>query len=360
MHLIGTRIRARWRRPLVTTAAVAAAAAIAACGSSSSSSSTSTVSNAAAVSSTTAASTSGAANSGSGSSSGSYTLNVGYIGTTGIFTGPEGFAYSKGVLQQWLKQGGISQIKLAQFANGPLLTAAMVGGSLDVGVVGDTPALIAESHGLPAKFIDQGEVGLEAWIVGKKGVTSLSQLSGQTVTRPQGSYMDRYLQGLLAEKGLTSKVHLTAMLLPQGIPAVESGALAAIALPAWEAGPLLSHGSAVIAKSTDTPNLQGTEVTIATNKILAAHPNVAQIWNGARLKAIAYAKAHAAEFYAFEDKADNLKTPAEAEQFLPLSLYPAANYTPAGLKLLRGTLNFLVSEKEATAFSIDGWKAPGT
>lgn len=350
MHLIGTRIRARWRGPLVTTAAVVAAAAIAACGSSSSSSSTATASNAAAVSSTTAASTSGAG----------YTLNVGYIGTAGIFTGPEGFAYSKGLLQQWLKQGGITQVKLAQFANGPLLTAAMVGGSLDVGVVGDTPALIAESHGLPAKFIDQGEVGLQAWIVGKKGITSVSQLAGQTVTRPQGSYMDRYLQGLLAQKGLTSKVHLTAMLLPQGIPAVESGALAAIALPAWEAGPLLSHGSAVIAKSTDTPDLQGTEVTIATNKILAAHPNVAQVWNSARLKAIAYAKAHAAEFYAFEDKADGLKTPAQAEQYLPLSLYPAANYTPAGLKLLQGTLNFLVSEKEATAFSIDGWKASGT
>ncbi|MFZ1994877.1 MAG: ABC transporter substrate-binding protein [Solirubrobacteraceae bacterium] len=357
MHLIGTRIRPRWRGPLLTVVAVAVAAAIAACGSSSSSSSTPTASNAAAVSSTTAASSSGAS---SGSSGGSYTLNVGYIGTTGILTGPEGFAYSKGLLQQWLKQGGIAQIHLAQFANGPLLTAAMTGGSLDVGVVGDTPALIAESHGLPVKFIDQGEVGLEAWIVGKKGITSLSQLSGQTVARPQGSYMDRYLQGLLAQKGLTSKVHLTAMLLPQGIPAVESGALAAIALPAWEAGPLLAHGSAVIARSTDAPNLQGTEVTIATNKILAAHPNVAQVWNGARLKAIAYAKANAAEFYAFEDKADALKTPGQAQQFLPLSLYPAANYTPAGLKLLQGTLNFLVSEKEATAFSLDGWKAPGT
>ena len=359
MHLIGNRIRARWRGPLLSIAAVVAAAAIAACGGSSASSTTTSASNAAAVSSTTAGSTT-AAGSSSAPAGGSYTLNVGYIGTTGNLTGPEGFAYSKGLLQQWLKQGGITQIHLAQFANGPLLTAAMVGGSLDVGVVGDTPALIAESHGLPAKFIDQGEVGLQAWIVGKKGITSLSQLSGQTVTRPQGSYMDRYLQGLLAEKGLTSKVHLTAMLLPQGIPAVESGALAAIAVPAWEAGPVLAHGGAVIAKSSDTPNLQGTEVTIATNKILAAHPNVAQVWNGARLKAIAYAKAHAAEFYAFEDKADALKTPAQAEQFLPLSLYPAANYTPAGLKLLQGTLNFLVSEKEATPFSIDGWKASGT
>jgi NitT/TauT family transport system substrate-binding protein/sulfonate transport system substrate-binding protein len=340
----------------MTMAALVIAVAVAACGSSSGGGSTTSASSPAAASGSAAA-TGGSSSSASGDP---YTLNVGYIGTTGILNGPEGFAYSKGLLQQWLKQGGVTQIHLAQFANGPLLTAAMVGGSLDIGIVGDTPALIANSHGLPAKFIDQGEVGLEAWVVAKKGITSLSQLAGQTVTRPQGSYMDRYLQGLLAEKGLTSKVHLTAMLLPQGMPAVESGALAAIAIPAWEAGPLISHGDAPIAKSTDTPNLQGTEVTIATNKVLAAHPNVAQLWNNARLKAIAYAQAHSAEFYAFEVKADGLKTAAQAQQFLPLSLYPAANYTPAGLKLLQGTLNFLVSEKEAAPFSIEDWKAPGT
>jgi sulfonate transport system substrate-binding protein len=358
MHLI-TRVRTGRRGPLLTAAALLTAVALAACGSASTSA-TGSASNAAASSSAGGAASSSSTDPSSSASSDSYALNVGYIGTTGIFTGPEGFAYSKGLLQQWLKQGGVTNIKLAQFANGPLLTAAMIGGSLDIGVVGDTPALIANSHGLPAKIIDQGEVGLEAWIVGKKGITSLSQLAGQTVTRPQGSYMDRYLQGLLAEKGLTSKVRLTAMLLPQGVPAVEHGSLAAIALPAWETGPLLSSGANVIAKSTDTPNLQGTEVTIATNKILAAHPNVAKVWNAARLKAIAYSKAHADEFYAFEVKADGLKTPAQAKQFLPLSLYPPANYTPAGLKLLQGTLNFLVSEKEASAFSLDGWKAAGT
>lgn len=344
MDLIAVRRRA-WRGLVVAVAAFGAAAAIAACGSSSNSSNTSAA---------------GASASAKAASSNSYTLNVGYIGTTGIFTGPEGFAYSKGLLQQWLRRDGITQIHLAQFANGPLLTAAMVGGSLDLGLLGDTPALIANSHGLPAKMINQDEVGLQAWIVGRKGVTSLSQLAGQTVNRQQGSYMDRYLQGLLQEKGLSGKVHLTAMLVAQGAPAVESGAMAAIALPAWESGPLLAHGGTVLAKSTTTPNLQGTGVTIATNKILSAHPNVAKVWNSARLKSIAYAKAHAAAFYAFEDKADGLKTPAQSRQFLPLSLYPDTDYTSAGLKLLQGTLNFLVSEKEATAFSIAGWKAPGT
>ncbi|HEX4110431.1 MAG TPA: hypothetical protein VHX88_20045 [Solirubrobacteraceae bacterium] len=343
MDLIGNRARADKRRPVLAVAAVVAAVAIAACGGGSST-----------------ATSGGTAASASTSTTASYTLNVGFIGTTGTLTGPEGFAYSNGLLQKWLAADGITNINVAQFANGPLLTAAMIGGSLDIGIVGDTPALIANSHGLPAKLINQDEVGLPAWIVGRRGVTSLSELAGQTVTRPQGSYMDRYLQGVLANDGLTGKVHLTAMLLPEGVPAVESGALAAIALPAWDAAPIVGQGGNVLAKSVTTPDIEGTGVTIATNKVLAAHPNVAMIWDGVRLKAIAYANANANAFYAFEAKSEGIKSATAAQQFLPLGVYPDANYTSGGLTTLQKTLDFLTSENEASGFSIDGWKAAGT
>src|ERR1700679_571126 len=68
-------------------------------------------------------------------------VEVGYIGTQNIFTGPEGFAYSKGLLQKWLKPYKITIKGTAAFANGPLLTAALVGGRLQLGEIGDTPAL---------------------------------------------------------------------------------------------------------------------------------------------------------------------------------------------------------------------------
>ena len=48
-------------------------------------------------------------------------------------TGPEGFAYSKGLLQKWLKPDKVTIKSTAVFANGPLLTAALVGGSLQLG-----------------------------------------------------------------------------------------------------------------------------------------------------------------------------------------------------------------------------------
>jgi sulfonate transport system substrate-binding protein len=348
MNLIGNGGRVAWHGPLFALAAVAAATAIAACGSSSGSS----------HASASSSSSSGA----SAASSGSYTLKVGYIGTTGELNGPEGFAYSKGLLQKWLAADGITNIKLAQFANGPLLTAAMTGGSLDIGILGDTPALIANSHGLPVKMINQDEVGQPAWIIAKKGgATTLAGLAGETVARPEGSYIDRYLQGLLAEKGLTSKVHLTAMLPPQAIAAAEDGSIDAVALPAWEVAPIIAAGGVVLAKSETTPSIQGTGVTIATTKVLSAHPSLAKEWDAVRLKAIAYANANPAAFYAFEAKSNGIKAgAAAAKSFLPLSVFPTANYTAGGLKMLQGTLSFLVSEKEASAFSLNGWKAAGT
>jgi sulfonate transport system substrate-binding protein len=329
-------------------AAIAAAAAISACGSSSSSANAS------------ATSTSSGSSSSSGSSA-AYTLNVGYIGTTGLLNGPEGFAYSTGQLQKWLAADGIT-IKLDQFANGPLQTAAITGGSVDIGIVGDTPALIANSHGLPVKMLNQGEIDLPAWIVAKKGgATTVAGLAGESVGRPQGSYIDRYLQGLLADKGLTSKVTLTSMLTPAALAAAESGAIDAVALPAWEVAPIIAKGGVVLAKSETTPSIEGTEVTIATTKVLAAHPKLAVEWDAARLKAVAYANANSAAYYAFEAKAEGITGgAAAAKSFLPLSDFPDANYTSAGLSTLQGTLNFLIGEKEASSFSLDGWKVAGT
>src|SRR6185437_1876436 len=145
MNLPRMTARGRLRRPLATLAAAATALLIAACSSGSGS----------AGGPATSAAASGSAASGANAP---YTVTFGYIssGGTGL-TGPWGYAYSKGLLQQWLKSYGIT-LKLAQFANGPLLTAAMVGGSVDMVVLRDTPTLIAVSQGLQARLVSQPEL----------------------------------------------------------------------------------------------------------------------------------------------------------------------------------------------------------
>jgi sulfonate transport system substrate-binding protein len=284
------------------------------------------------------------------------TLDVGYIGTTGVFSGPEGFAYSRGLLQRWLKPAGVTSIQTAQFANGPLMTAAIVGGSVNLGIVGDTPGLIARAQGTTDRLINQDSLNVVAWILARPGITSLTGLVGKTVAVQPSSYMDRYLLGLLAQDNLTGKVTRVPMLLTAAIPALEAGSIDAVALPPSEATPLLAQGYQVVAKSETTPKLQGTTVTVAANSLLASDPGIAKAWNAARDKAIAYAKAHASAYYAYEATTQTGATVAAMKQYWPLVDYPVAAFTKAGIARLQSTLDFLVSESDATSFSLQSWE----
>jgi hypothetical protein len=96
-------------------------------------------------------------------------------------------------------------------------------------------------------------------------------------------------------------------------------------------------------------------VTEVTGAALTADPGLPKAWNYVRDEAITYAKAHPSAYYAFQGKAE--ETPAAvAKQYFPLSDNPIAPFSSAGLTHLKGTLAFLVSQHEATNFSIASWQ----
>jgi ABC-type nitrate/sulfonate/bicarbonate transport system substrate-binding protein len=288
------------------------------------------------------------------------TLDVGYIGTENVFTGPEGFAYSRGLLQKWLKPDGVTSIQPVGFANGPLQSAALIGGSVNIGLVGDTPGLIAYSQGAPDRLINQYLIGNAAWIVTRPGITTLNDLVGKTVAVQPESYLDRYLQGLLALKGLTGQVTRVPMLLTAAIPALEAGSIDAVVIPPTEAPPLVSQGYPIVVRSETTPTLQGTGVTVVADSLLSADPGIVKAWNAARDKAIVYAKAHANAFYAYAATSQTGATAAQERQYSPLSDYLTPAFTKSGIAQLQATLNFLVTQSDATAFSIKSWQAKGS
>jgi sulfonate transport system substrate-binding protein len=281
-------------------------------------------------------------------------LTVGFINTGGTLTGPEGFAYSKGLFQKWLAPSGVTIAKTASFDNGPLLTAALLGGSVNLGVVGDTPALIAKSAGAPTRIINQVQLNLQSVIIAQPSIKSLAGLAGKSITRQEASYMDRYLQGLLQQKRLLAKVTLVPGLLPTAIPAFNAGSIDALVLQPSQL-PLIKVKYNVLANSSTTPDLTGTSVTEVTDKALAQDPGLPAVWNAARTEAIAYAKAHASAYYAFEAKAVGT-TAALASKYFPLSDDPAQPFTATGLSRLTSTLKFLVDDKLAKSFSISGWQ----
>lgn len=293
------------------------------------------------------------------SGGGGTTLRVGYIGTGGKFNGPEGYAYSTGDLQRWLKPAGISAIKPVEFANGPLATQALVGGSLDMIIAGDTPQLLAKSQGVPARALLQNRTGINAWLIGRKGgPTSVADLAGKKVARQQASFQDRYLQGLLAERGLTGKPTLTAMLNPAAITALRSGSLDAAAIAVVQSKPLADEGFPVLDKSDDHPELQGTSITTIATKFDEAHPGVADAWIGARAKALELARGNESAYYAYDAKAQAI-TPDVDRAWSPLTSFPDAPWTATGTKQLRGTLDFLVKQKLAKPFDLASWGVRG-
>ena len=130
---------------------------------------------------------------------------------------------------------GVKNITFTAFPNGPNLTAAMAGGSIDIGILGDTPAVTAEAKGLGLRLVNQSFVGLDTYLYTPKGgVTSIEQLKGKTVATQVGSYMYRYLVSVLNEDGLSNSVKISNIYNTSADASLQSSGIAAYAAPAGQ------------------------------------------------------------------------------------------------------------------------------
>jgi sulfonate transport system substrate-binding protein len=305
----------------------------------------------------------GSSDDGSGeataASSNGYTVRYGFVTNSGNLDGPNGLAYSKGDLQKELAKAGITDIKLVAFPNGPNVAAALVHGDIDVGDFGDTPALIAGGQGVPAKLLQFTGTKNQAWLIGKKGgATSVEELAGKKVATAPGSYMDRFLGGLLAEKDLSDKVQVGNLLPPAGISAIQNGSLDAYAFPFPLGALLAGQGYPVLDKASDHPGLTGNSVTLITDKALAAHPGLAAGWRAATEASNKAVQADPDAYWAFQAKTNKVPVAAAKESY-PVENYPTEPYPAEAFSGLQGTLDYLVDTKQAKAFDLDAWKVEG-
>nr|WP_276514225.1 ABC transporter substrate-binding protein [Actinomadura citrea] len=260
-----------------------------------------------------------------------------------------------------MKAAGITKIKVATFPNGPDLNQALAGGSLDIGQYGDTPALIGRGQGLPTRLLSLNSVRLDAAIVAKKdgGPASLKDLEGKRIGVQTGSYIHRYLLGALEQAGVKPK-EIIHMYTPAIIAALEKNSI--------DAGGLVSADQAAQEKkgyksidiaSRDHPDLLGTSVTVVTEKYLAGHKDIVQVWQKAETKAVQAAKADWPGYTAYVAKtggyAADISIKTTLKDQLPDEPFPAE-----GLKLLEGTKAFLVQQALIKkGYTLDSWLAPG-
>ncbi|QXJ22205.1 ABC transporter substrate-binding protein [Actinomadura graeca] len=294
---------------------------------------------------------------------GSGTLRIGVIGS-GVgnkLTRTVGFLDERGELLPELKSAGIGKIQVATFQNGPDLNQALAGGSLDIGLYGDTPALVGHGRGLPTRLVSLNSIRLDAAVVAKKnaGPASLKDLEGKRIGVQTGSYIHRYLLGALEEAGVKPK-QIIHMYTPAIIAALEKNSI--------DAGGLISADQvaeeqkgyrSIDVASRDHPDLLGTSVTVVTEKYLAGHKDIVKVWQRAESKGARVAKANWPAYTAFVARtggyAPEVSIKTTLKEQLPEEPFPAE-----GLRLLEGTKTFLVGQDLIKKdFPVGSWLAPG-
>ncbi|MBW4636227.1 MAG: ABC transporter substrate-binding protein [Iphinoe sp. HA4291-MV1] len=286
------------------------------------------------------------------------TLRLGIISvkSSKIPTGAIGWAMHQGKFLPELQKLGIKEVQTLSFPNGPNLNEALVAGKLDVGIYGDTPALVARANGTPTRLISQEQVGMNAWLLAKKnGPRSVAELKGQKVATSRGSYMHRYLIGLLQKSGIADQVTVVHLLPNEAQAALERGDVAAIAASTGT-GPLLqSKGFPVIDEAIKHPDLPGTSVTVVTEAFLAKHPDLPQKWNEIKQAAVRDIKAKPEAYYKFHSQVSGYPINVVKASF-PMEQFPEESVPAKGLQLLKGTKQFLVSQKLAKSdFPLTDW-----
>ena len=139
-------------------------------------------------------------------------LRLGYIGPGKKPANATGWALRQGLLQRELAALGFTDVTTRNFPNGPDLNEAFIAGALDVGIYGDTPAIVARSRGLESQLIGFDAVGMNVWLLTpRNGVRSVKELDGKSIGVARGSYMHRYVLGLLKEHGLQKSVKVIHM-----------------------------------------------------------------------------------------------------------------------------------------------------
>ncbi|MEH7419371.1 ABC transporter substrate-binding protein [Neobacillus drentensis] len=294
------------------------------------------------------------------SSSPSKTLRIGYVGSTkdNIPTGVEGWAIQNKILQEKLKKIGIDKYEFHAFPNGPPLNEAIAAGDLDIGILGDTPAIVGKSNGLKTKLISQAAINSNVWLITpKNGVKSIEELKGKKVATQLGSYMYRYLVGVLEEKGLAKDVQIVNIATSDAETALKRNDIAAYAFPT-NSGPLIkSKGYPVIDEAKDHPDLLGSTVTVITEDYLAENPDFLEVWKQARQQSLEDLLKKPENFYHFQS--EEVGYPIDVmKDSLPLSNLKTEALSDEGIKLLEGTKKVLVEGGFAKKdFHLDDWIA---
>ena len=289
-------------------------------------------------------------------------VNVGYVDVTGsgVLTDVNGIARDNGYFKEEFEKIGVKLNLVPMTGAGPAINEALAGGSLDIGVLGDVPAVLGKANGVDTVLISTSGLSGGASLIAGKGTSykSLRDLKGKTIATQRGAFMHRTLATLLADEGLTFDdikfVNVNAqtaaeMLVTGNVDAAVVGGVTLTRL--YEQG-----YNIVIDYRQNRGGITGGG-TIARKKFVEQNPDIIKAY----LTAVARGKKYAIE------NPNELKRlwvsvgeSGESYEYLypKHNNYPDIIATPESLQNLKDTLKFLLDYELITKdrnFSVDAW-----
>jgi sulfonate transport system substrate-binding protein len=213
------------------------------------------------------------------------------------------------------------KVNFVEFDSGPLVNAGFAAHQIDVGYMGDLPAALAVQSGLPVKAVAAMlPIGASEFLLAKPGITSISQLKGQTVAYTTGTAEQAFALRALASAGLSQQdVTQVNVALAQLGTALESGsAVASVVSVEQKVEYQQTNPTAQVLATQLTVKPASYDYMLATTAALQNKAKLAAIndFTVRMIKAENWVKTHAAQYNT--DYYVNLfhLTSAEAEQIL--------------------------------------------
>ncbi|GEL94146.1 ABC transporter substrate-binding protein [Cellulomonas composti] len=275
-------------------------------------------------------------------------------------TGPFGYAVHLGLADELLAQHGFSYEGFAAFNNGPPVVQALQSGDIQVGFIGDTPAVLARSNDLDVPALLIAKPTQDIWFLGREGgVHSVEELAGKKVALQFGSNFDKYGRAVLERAGVLDKVELVNLLFADALPALQRGEVDAVPLPATTAGIWrLKNDFPVLTKaSEDDPDLLATSVGLTSGDEYKENPELAAaVWAVYDAGAQAILADHDA--YA-QFVSDTTGAPKDVVLAANLWQYGTQPADPDGVATVTSTLEFLHDTGTTTGtFDPNAWVVP--
>jgi NitT/TauT family transport system substrate-binding protein len=207
---------------------------------------------------------------------------------------------------------GSTKLTPQTFNAGPDEVSALLGGSLDAGFIGSSPAInaFAKSKGEAVRLI-AGSASAGAQLVASPDITSPEQLKGKTIATPQlGNTQDVALKKWLKENNLEigdgpDKVTVQNIDNPHTLDLFKQGQVAGGWLPEPWSSRLVDAGAKVLVdeKSLWPDGKFPTTVLIVRTEYLQQHPDTVQALLRGEQKAIDFANAQQAQAKTVTDEA---------------------------------------------------------